>query len=134
MDQARADWALEVDTHRVIRGRRWRVSDPRIPERLRQTLVDELMAARRAVKVATDAAAERAARRRVHQAKVALGERGLAWWRRELDATDLVERIEHAGAALACAGVEPGQLVSLVAAVTSRPEREVAGVLRAEDR
>jgi hypothetical protein len=71
MGEARADWAIDVDTHRVVRGRRWRVSDPRIPEPLRQALVDELMSARRAVKAGTDAAAERVARGRVRHAKVA---------------------------------------------------------------
>lgn len=39
---SRASWAAQATTHRVIRGRRWRVSDPRIPEDLRQRLVDEL--------------------------------------------------------------------------------------------
>ena len=45
--------------------------------------MQELMAARRAVgaaKKAGDAAAEREARARVHEAKVALGERGPTWW------------------------------------------------------
>jgi hypothetical protein len=67
----------------VVAGRRWRASDPRLPEPRRQELVDELMAARRAVgaaKRAGDADAERAARDRVHAAKVALGERGNPWW------------------------------------------------------
>lgn len=46
-------------------------------------LVDELMSARRAVKDAVtreDSSSETAARRRVHDAKVALGERGPKWW------------------------------------------------------
>lgn len=67
----------------VVDGRRWRATDPAIPEPWRQELVDELMAARRAVAVATragDGDAERAARARVQQAKVALGERGPRWW------------------------------------------------------
>jgi hypothetical protein len=67
----------------IVDGRRWRASDPRIPEERRQELVDELMSARRAVaaaKRADDAHAERAARDRVHAAKVALGERGQPWW------------------------------------------------------
>lgn len=64
----------------VVDGRRWRRSDPRIPLTLRQELVNELMAARRAVGAAADEAKRRAARRRVHDAKVALGERGRAWW------------------------------------------------------
>lgn len=67
----------------VVDGRRWRASDPGLPEARRQELVDELMAARRAVaaaKRADDPAAERAARDGVHAAKVALGERGQPWW------------------------------------------------------
>ncbi|HLS49271.1 MAG TPA: hypothetical protein VK024_04690, partial [Actinomycetaceae bacterium] len=42
---------------------------------MRQELVNELMAARRAVK-----GAQPDARARVNDAKVALGERGRAWW------------------------------------------------------
>lgn len=61
--------------HVIIDGRRWRATDPSIPEKFRQELVDELMAARRAVR-----AAEPDARRRVHDAKTALGERGAPWW------------------------------------------------------
>ncbi len=38
------------------------------------------MSARRAVRHATDDAALGAARARVHEAKVALGERGPVWW------------------------------------------------------
>jgi hypothetical protein len=59
----------------VIDGRRWRATDPHIPDSLRQELVDELMSARRAVR-----AGEPDARDRVHDAKVALGERGSPWW------------------------------------------------------
>lgn len=69
--------------HLVINGRRWRASDPTLSGEQRQTLVDELMAARRAVGAALrakDGGAERAARSRVHAAKVALGERGPKWW------------------------------------------------------
>jgi hypothetical protein len=69
--------------HIVVDGRTWRAHDPRLPEARRQELVDELMSARRAVgaaKRADDAQAERAARDRVHAAKVALGERGKPWW------------------------------------------------------
>jgi hypothetical protein len=50
---------------------------------LRQTLVDELMHARRAVRDALrsdDAAALTTARARVDAAKHALGERGPRWW------------------------------------------------------
>lgn len=59
----------------VVNGRRWRASDPGVPPKLRQELVDELMAARRLVR--TDA---EHARPRVQDAKVALGERGYEWW------------------------------------------------------
>jgi len=61
--------------HFVIDGRRWRATDPSIPDSFRQELVDELMAARRAVKDG-----ETDARGRVQDAKVALGERGHPWW------------------------------------------------------
>lgn len=67
----------------VIDGRRWRATNPNLPEAERQKLVNELMAARRAVGVALkrkDKAAEISARARVHAAKVALGERGPKWW------------------------------------------------------
>lgn len=69
--------------HVIIDGRRWRATDPSIPEARRKALVGELMSARSAVghaKRRGDAQAERAARDRVHAAKVALGERGPAWW------------------------------------------------------
>lgn len=71
----------------VVGGRRWRASDPGIPDALRQELVDELMSARRAVRTEPETA-----RPRVHDAKVALGERGRAWWE-EPSEEDLVERI-----------------------------------------
>lgn len=61
--------------HVVIDGRRWRATDPHIPERLKAELVSELMAARRAVRTEGDAV-----RHRVQDAKVALGERGDEWW------------------------------------------------------
>ena len=69
--------------HVLIDGRRWRATDPNIPEERRQQLVNELMGARRDVGRALragDAEAEREARARVHECKVALGERGAKWW------------------------------------------------------
>ena len=54
-----------------------------MPEGTRESLVHELMDARRAVAAARgaeDQEAERAARARVHAAKVGLGERGPVWW------------------------------------------------------
>lgn len=69
--------------HVVIDGRRWRATNPNLPEVERKRLVSELMRGRgdvgRALK-AKDATAEREARDRVHAAKVALGERGPKWW------------------------------------------------------
>ena len=59
----------------VINGQKWRASDPDIPEQLRAELVKELMAARRLVKTRGDEVSFR-----VHDAKVALGERGEPWW------------------------------------------------------
>lgn len=76
--------------HIVVDGRKWRATDPAIPNRLGEELRSELMAARRAVGVAKrsgDESAERAARRRVTDAKVALGERGAAWWEPATDAS-----------------------------------------------
>lgn len=65
----------------VVDGRRWRAADPHIPDALRAELVGELMAARRAVRDAHgEPEAVARARRRVQDAKVALGERGEAWW------------------------------------------------------
>jgi hypothetical protein len=75
------------DGHHVrIDGRLWRATDPSLPEEERQALVRELMSARSAVgwaKRRGDADAERAARARVHAAKVGLGERGPRWWERD---------------------------------------------------
>ena len=67
----------------VIGGRRWRATDPAIPEEIQSRLRSQLMKARRAVKQALhdqDPDAERRARASVQAAKVALGERGTPWW------------------------------------------------------
>lgn len=79
---ATANGALEARAYVLIQGRRWRASDPRIPEVFRAALVAELMSARRAVRAAKNQGPEamRAARARVQDAKVALGERGPRWW------------------------------------------------------
>ena len=69
--------------HVVIDGRRWRATDPAIPEDAAAVLRRSLMAARRDVGTALragDEDAERDARARVHAAKTALGERGTPWW------------------------------------------------------
>lgn len=67
----------------VVRGRLWRTSNPLLAQEQRQQLTKQLMAARRAVGVAKrsqDSSALSAARAAVNAAKVALGERGPAWW------------------------------------------------------
>lgn len=72
----------------VIDGRRWRASDPAIPEAEAAELRRALMAARRAVGAALkadDAEAESRARAGVQAAKVALGERGAPWWEQSDD-------------------------------------------------
>jgi hypothetical protein len=67
----------------VLDGRRWRATDPELPEQVAAQLRSQLMSARRAVGAALraeDRVAERAARDRVQRAKTALGERGTPWW------------------------------------------------------
>jgi hypothetical protein len=67
----------------IVKGRLWRTSNPDLAPDVRQTLVNQLMTARRQVGVAMkagDKAAERAARAAVDAAKHGLGERGPVWW------------------------------------------------------
>ena len=65
----------------VVRGRLWRSANPHLSEGRRAEFVRELMAARSAVRHArADEPRLKEARRRVHAAKVALGERGPVWW------------------------------------------------------
>ncbi|UMG91883.1 hypothetical protein [Nocardioides sp. TF02-7] len=66
--------------HLVIGGRRWRATDPAIPEQRREELTRILMAWRREVRRTKGTDRERAARAGVQAAKVALGERGDPWW------------------------------------------------------
>ncbi|QAA92540.1 hypothetical protein [Pollutimonas thiosulfatoxidans] len=68
----------------VVRGRLWRASNPNLSDTERSALVHALSSARRDVKAALrqqDRASLAAARNAVHQAKVALGERGAPWWK-----------------------------------------------------
>jgi len=67
----------------VVRGRLWRCANPALDPASRQSLVNDLMRARRAVRSALDAQDPEAlasARREVDVAKTALGERGPPWW------------------------------------------------------
>ncbi len=71
----------------VIDGRRWRATDPMIPEDRRLELVRILMAWRREVRHTKGTPQEAAARNGVNAAKVALGERGTPpWWEQTDDA------------------------------------------------
>ncbi|MGY1615721.1 biopolymer transporter Tol [Geodermatophilus sp. SYSU D00691] len=70
----------------VVDGRRWRASDPALPEDVRARLQRHLGRARAAVRTAGragDDAAVAAARARVQLAKTGLGERGPAWWEQD---------------------------------------------------
>lgn len=67
----------------VVDGRRWRASDPDIPEDRRAELTRTLMAWRRAVRTARGTEDEPAARAGIQAAKVALGERGTPWWEQD---------------------------------------------------
>lgn len=68
----------------VARGRLWRTTNPHLPEVERERLVSELMCARGDVaRHKDDPDRLKAARARVHAAKVALGERGEPWWKED---------------------------------------------------
>ena len=67
----------------VVRGRLWRMANPKLDEAERAGLVRRLMHARRAVpdaKRSADLKAEAAAHKAVDDVKQALGERGPVWW------------------------------------------------------
>ncbi|WP_067499754.1 hypothetical protein [Actinoplanes sp. TFC3] len=65
----------------IISGRRWRATDPDIPDDVAAELRKALMSARRDVGTLLRAGEDPApARARVQLAKVALGERGDPWW------------------------------------------------------
>ena len=65
----------------IVRGRLWRCTHPELSDAKQETLTRELMDARRAIgrhkRKGADVSEARAA---VDRAKVALGERGPAWW------------------------------------------------------
>jgi hypothetical protein len=75
----------------VVDGRRWRATDPALPDDVRARLQHHLGVARARVRTAGrdgDDASVAAARARVQLAKTGLGERGPAWW----DQDDAVRR------------------------------------------
>ncbi|WP_433831366.1 hypothetical protein ACQP2E_13315 [Actinoplanes sp. CA-015351] len=70
----------------VVNGRRWRATDPEIPEDEAARLRRALMSARRDVGTALRNSEDpKPARARVQLAKVALGERGDPWWEQSPD-------------------------------------------------
>ena len=83
----------------VVRGKLWRLSDLDLDPREKSRLVNDLMAARRAVKDAKSAGdhgAESEAHRMVDEAKRALGERGPVWWKGRSAGPQQARRKEHA--------------------------------------
>ena len=70
----------------VIDGRRWRATDPDIPEDRRAELTRILMAWRREVRRTRGTDAEARSRAGVNAAKIALGERGSPPWWEQTDA------------------------------------------------
>lgn len=67
----------------VVKDTLWRCANPALSEEVRSALVRQLMSARRAVRSAMhahDPQALKLARNAVNEAKIALGERGAAWW------------------------------------------------------
>jgi hypothetical protein len=72
---------MTEDGHYIlIDGRRWRATDPSIPEGRRAELTRILMSWRREVRRTKGSPQERTARAGVQAAKIALGERGTPWW------------------------------------------------------
>lgn len=118
----------------VVDGRRWRASDPAIPQALRAELVAELMRARRLVRTRGDEV-----RPFVHDAKVALGERGEAWWepteggRRERLAAAIRTLLRHRETTTIC----PSDAARVVGGTDWRDlmptAREVAAELAGDD-
>jgi hypothetical protein len=67
----------------VVKERLWRCTNPYLSEEERHGLVQDLMKARRAVRLAMqvqDVQALKNARETVNCTKIALGERGAVWW------------------------------------------------------
>ncbi|MXG88658.1 hypothetical protein GRQ65_03745 [Nocardioides sp. YIM 123512] len=71
--------------HVVIDGRKWRATDPLIPDERRSELQRVLMAWRRDVRRTRGTDEESTSRAGVQAAKVALGERGTPWWEQSED-------------------------------------------------
>ena len=92
----------------VIAGRRWRATDPDIPEARRDELTKILMAWRRDVGRTKGTADEQRSRDGVQAAKVALGERGEPWWEQADEARRSRWEADVPGPAHACAREQSG--------------------------
>ncbi|ROS47277.1 hypothetical protein EDF53_0297 [Curtobacterium sp. PhB78] len=82
---ARTMTAAEDDHYFVVNGRRWRRTDPALPDDVAAALRSHLGRGRNAVKQAKHAGDDEAlaaARHRNGLAKHGLGERGPEWWTR----------------------------------------------------
>jgi hypothetical protein len=80
-----ADEGTEEQRWLVVDGRRWRRTDPAVPDAELDRLKSHLGRGRSGVRNAGDDATRKAARHRVQLAKVGLGERGTPWWEQTED-------------------------------------------------
>lgn len=81
-----ADETADDERWLVVDGRRWRRTDPCLPDDVVEALKSHLGRGRsgvRTAKNAADGAAVKRSRRRVDLAKHGLGERGPTWWERD---------------------------------------------------
>ena len=81
--------STDDERYLVVDGRRWRRSDPALPDEVEERLLHHLGRGRSGVRTAKrsgDEAALVEARHLVQVAKVGLGERGDPWWEQD-DAT-----------------------------------------------
>ncbi|MFP7834982.1 biopolymer transporter Tol [Marisediminicola sp. LYQ134] len=91
------DASTEAERWLVVNGRRWRRTDPSLPEPVVERLKSHLGRGRSGVRVAKSHGDEQAvadARTRVGLAKHGLGERGPRWW--ESSEAERLERAEEA--------------------------------------
>lgn len=97
--------ADEDERYFVVKGRRWRRTDPSLPDDVVRALTSHLGRARNAVKQAKRAGDDDAlagARSRVQVAKEGLGERSDPWWElneeaRMARAREAVARLDESG-------------------------------------
>lgn len=80
----RSDEDEDEERWLVIDGRRWRRTDPAVPEAELARLKSHLGRGRSGVRTAANDAELDATRHRTQLAKVGLGERGTPWWEQTL--------------------------------------------------